>query len=500
MGRCRLQRHPLPAVSTHQFQRIEWMHQSAGIQKAHSLRQAFAQLGVVHQPQDGIPIEQVVGIHEMFRSNYVHLSPLIGVIYTRNNFIDNLYRHGDSNEPAAALIRALFDVGNNNEGSIPVQRRSSAAGSHVSADLIGRLLEGLEGLRPTLLQWNRDIGKLLLRNLFLDCISNDSDYTAGRNAPLEDLEAAESRLAALCARHAQSRPVHQHWTSLKRVLVEKCGQAQLLKRELTLANDDETRKDLRRDIRRQRVIMDKVKRKMHQLRSQIVTRLDLTSARNDVARAQDEIEQEEESRVRLVEALVDSFFAYDVDTSPWVPKFTITTVLLAFMWRKYNSIHDLKGYMDSMARMGALRSTASQRPADKCCTTALRQRDWTAEKKATAALVAIRRPVTDYDTFCRLWKFCNHPVEQSLDIVAQFEQLSLASLFVPCALLMKRKGYFHRFSSHFAMLFADLTDSTQQEAAIRCYPTFSSQALYLSGYIDRFLKCKDYTLTPCSFV
>jgi hypothetical protein len=67
--------------------------------------------------------------------------------------------------------------------------------------------------------------------------------------------------------------------------------------------------------------------------------------------------------------------------------------------------------MGSMASMGALRSTASQ-PLIKC-STELRPRNWSAEKKAAAAVVAIRRPVTDYDTFCRLWKFCNHPVEQS---------------------------------------------------------------------------------------
>jgi hypothetical protein len=97
----------------------------------------------------------------MFQSNYLHLSPLIGVIYMHNNFIENLYRRGNSNEPAVALIRALFDVGASDTRSIQVQRRSNAAGSHVSADLIGRLLESLEGLRPTLLQWNRDMSKLL---------------------------------------------------------------------------------------------------------------------------------------------------------------------------------------------------------------------------------------------------------------------------------------------------------------------------------------------------
>jgi hypothetical protein len=95
-----------------------------------------------------------------------------------------------------------------------------------------------------------------------------------------------------------------------------------LKRELTLANDDANSMELRRDIRRQRAVMEKVKRKMHLLRSQIVTSLDLTSARDDVGRAQD------------VEALVDTFFAYDLDTSPWLPKFTMSTALLAFVWRK----------------------------------------------------------------------------------------------------------------------------------------------------------------------
>jgi hypothetical protein len=100
---------------------------------------------------------------------------------------------------------------------------------------------------------------------------------------------------------------------------------QQLKRELTLANDDANSMELRRDIRRQRAVVEKVKRKMHLLRSQIVTSSDLTSARDDVRRAQDEIEQEEESRVQLVEALVDTFFAYDLDTSPWLPKCTMST-------------------------------------------------------------------------------------------------------------------------------------------------------------------------------
>jgi hypothetical protein len=144
----------------------------------------------------------------MFQSNYLHLSPLIGVIYMHSNFIDNLYRRGNSNEPAVALIRALFVVGASDTRSIQVQRRSNAAMSHVSADLIGRLLESLEGLRPTLLQTWANC------SFCLDCISSDSNYMASRNALVEELDAAESRLAALSARHAQSRPVRQHWKSL----------------------------------------------------------------------------------------------------------------------------------------------------------------------------------------------------------------------------------------------------------------------------------------------
>jgi hypothetical protein len=372
-------------------------------QKALSLREAF-KLRVL-QPT-GIPVEEVAGFHEMIRPTHLHLSPMIGVLFTYNNFIDNLYRYGDPDEPAVVLVKALFHVLPG--GDIQATHLGSAAGSHLSPDLVGRILEGLESLRPTLAQLDREEGKLLLRDLFLEFISEHSEYQESRNALLKDIEAAEAQLEALNVRDAQSKSVREKIKSLEGMIIKK-GRHKIrdLQSELKKLDDDEARAKVQEAIAQQQAKMDETNKQIDELRSEIVTSLDFKTARKAFRRAQEMVELEQDGRVQLVSALVNSIYAYELDSSPSLPMFTTTTILLAFMWRKYDSIHHLKGYMESMARMGALR-TAPQSlngaleevPSSKSVTTShslgwkWRPNDWTAKDKATAAVVTIRKPGT----------------------------------------------------------------------------------------------------------
>jgi hypothetical protein len=74
----------------------------------------------------------------------------------------------------------------------------------------------------------------------------------------------------------------------------------------------------------------------------------------------------------------------------------------------------------------------------------------------------------DYRIFCQLMRHsCANPVAAP-DDPAYFEQLSLASLFVPYQLQRKKtKRFFRESPPHYLMLFADLNGQLQRDEALR---------------------------------
>jgi hypothetical protein len=120
------------------------------------------------------------------------------------------------------------------------------------------------------------------------------------------------------------------------------------------------------------------------------------------------IELEESSRAQLAETLADSFYAYDLEFSrsfTALPIFTTSTVFLAFLWRKYDAIDSLEGYMESMVQLNArktvpipstkkLQSLLAASMLSKTLQRKWRYEYWSAEEKASATIITISKPNT----------------------------------------------------------------------------------------------------------
>jgi hypothetical protein len=373
-------------------------------QPAVSLYEAF-QLRVLRPI--GIPVEEIAGYHERFKSTHVHLSPLIGLVFTYNNFIDNLYRYGDPVEPAAILIRALFHVLPG--GEIQPTHLGSSAGSHLSSGVIGKLLIEVERLRPTLEQRDQNEGKALLRRNLLQLLTTHSDYECSRKQLNADVESAELYLESLRMQDSESGAIRAKIKELDGMIVKK-GRHKLkqLQSQRKEAKDGETRVKAGEEISRQQAVMDAAQKEIDSLRAQIVTSLDMKTARKALHRAQKMIELEETSRAQLAETLADSFYAYDLEfsrSSTALPMFTTSTVFLAFLWRKYDTIDSLEGYMESMVQLNALKTVPissikelQSPPAISTLSRTLqrkrRYKSWSAEEKASATIITISKPNT----------------------------------------------------------------------------------------------------------
>jgi hypothetical protein len=234
-------------------------------QPAVSLYQAF-QLRVLRPI--GIPVAEIAGYHERFKSTHAHLSPLIGLIFTYNNFIDNLYRYGDPIEPAVILIRALFHVLPG--GEIQPTHLGSSAGSHLSSGVVGQLLVEVERLRPTLEQRDQHEGEAILRRNLLQLLTSHSDYECSRNGLSADVESAEMYVESLRAQDSESAATRAKIKELEGMMIKK-GRHKLkqLESQRKEAKDDEARIKADEEISRQQAVMDAAQKEIDSLRAQI---------------------------------------------------------------------------------------------------------------------------------------------------------------------------------------------------------------------------------------
>lgn len=358
----------------------------------------------------GIPVAEVDGFHEMFNSQFRHYSPLTGMIFTYNNFIDNLYCYGDPDEPAVILVHSLFHALPG--GEIQATHLGRCAGAHLSPGVIGVLFEAYEHLVAELKEWSYKNGQKIMANAFLSAIIDHPDYQESQNYLANDVKAAKCALEALNRRDAQSKPVRMKIKTLEGDVIKICRhKIKRAEMELEKDNRDEKRQQLQDDIAAQLEIMEVTKSKVEALRVQIVTSLEFKTARKALRRAHDMVNLEKDSRIKLAGNLASSFMTYDLEISrrsDSLPKFTTTVILLAYVWRKYHSIQCLKEYFESMARIGALTCSASAafahideraagstciqiEPVSVCCLPR-RRMDWSPHEKENAAVIVISKP------------------------------------------------------------------------------------------------------------
>ena len=345
----------------------------------------------------GIPVQQLSGLHEVFVPKYCHYSPLVGMIFSYNNFIDNLYRDGDSNEPAVALVRSMFhalpgDV-------VQPTHLGKCVAAHLSAAIIGEIFRVVE---QTETQDSRRLTKRLST-----AIMTHRDYQEKQKRLVADLTTAEADLEALSRRDEESKPVRNKIKKLEGEVIKKLRhQIKRAKEASEHENEKNHILDLNNEVQRLRDVMEVALQEVEELRKSIVTSADFKVARKTVRRAQDMIKLEEQNRDAFMRQLADSFSTYEAagaGSSRALPKYTTTAILLAFIWRKYDCIDSLNDYFQVMEQVGALNcdfatvAARIERNRSLSANTLAKTRfphyvKWTSTHIADAAMLAILKP------------------------------------------------------------------------------------------------------------
>ena len=305
----------------------------------------------------GVPVEEIEGLHAMFQPHYRHYSPLQGMIFSYNNFVNNLYRYGDEQqEPAVALIQQLFHVLPG--GEIQPTHAGRNAGAHLTPGLIGNMFEELEHVKAAGGAQTLDSFRSTFSERLAEIISQQQDYRENTEKLQSDVEKAELALKELQQKEDDAAQVRQRIKELEGdVIKANRHQIKRLKKELKKA--DETRKlEIEADIAKRNHQNEETEQELAVLRTQIVTSLDFKLARKALKRAQDAVDLERQSRVALAQDLAKSFAVYEFDFQDapvsHLPKLSTTAILLSYLWRKYDSISAFEGYFEAMARIQAL--------------------------------------------------------------------------------------------------------------------------------------------------
>lgn len=357
----------------------------------------------------GIPLDEVSRLHEMFKPTHLHFSPLIGAIFTYNNFIDNLYRYGSPDEAAVILIRSLFHALPG--GEIQTTHLGRCAGAHVSSSVIGEILELFEKAKSELELVAHDKRTKRLEEEIFKLISCHADYQASTKYLCDDIDRATQFLDNEIQHDRDSKDVRDMIKTIEGTTIKtRHHLIKRLEKELAVTLDIGNRERITGEIRTLQNEIEAANNHLHELRAQTVRSVDFKTAKKSLRRAQEMVEFEKDSRVWLAKTLTDCFLAYDWNptselTALPLPRFSTLIILLAFLWRKYVRTDHLRGYLESMSRLGALigskaavkeyfdreahgQSTCLSMTAPK----ALRRHLWSAKEKATAAVIIISKP------------------------------------------------------------------------------------------------------------
>lgn len=347
--------------------------------------QAFARRTL--QPV-GIPIPSLQGLHESFLPNYSHYSPLFGMIFTYNNFVDNLYRYGDGEAPIVQLIQKLFHLLPG--GEIQATHIGREAAAHLSPSVIGEIFEAVEKFRAESDSLEKKVYTIL---------SDHPDSVASRNGLCQDVDRAQQELDELLQRESQGKPIKEQIKKLEGDVI-KSGKHKI-KRMQSMVENADNKAELEEEIAAQEALIEEARQQVAQLRKHIVTSEQKKNARKTLRRAREMVEFEIASRNELVHILAEAYKNYDLnETGEHIfPPHLTTVVLLAFLWRKYDTIDALKGYLESMERIAAI-----DKPARTVLDIASRQGNnrerwvpkkitaWTPRDVVTASVVVTTKP------------------------------------------------------------------------------------------------------------
>lgn len=303
----------------------------------------------------GIPVQQLEGVHELFRPSYRHYSPLIGMTFTHNNFIDNLYRYGDPSDPATDLVRRLFHALPG--GEIDATHLGREAGSHLSPTIVGSIFETFESFKTSPLS-SEERKVQDLADEFLHLIGSHPDYRDSRNHSIEELATAQAGLDALRTKDEKSQSVRDEIKELEGLVIKKARhRIKHAKKTLKIERNPKRVSELTRAIAEAEYESAEAREKVDELREHIVTSLELKEARKAAKRAQDMVDLERVSLEQFVITLARSLIAHDDDTNRrqhLLPKFSTTAILLGWIWSRYDNIEYLEGYFEAMKRINAL--------------------------------------------------------------------------------------------------------------------------------------------------
>jgi hypothetical protein len=291
-------------------------------------------------------------------------------------------------------------------GEIQTTHLASSPGAHLSADFVGKMFECVDELTLSLAKTPVAVTQQALADELLRLLVTHADYKGGRQQLLEEVQKAASALATLQQRDADSKSVRAEIKRLEGDVIKVCRHKikKIIKELLT--GNPESVEQLEHEIVEQDVIMDETKKEVVQLHTHIVTSLDFKLARKALRRAKDAVTLEEENRAKLTETLAKCWCSYDLDDAQpqGLPKYTTTAILQAYLWRKYDSIQALKGYFESISRLGALncpiasvfavldRSDAFHVDRDAGYLVPKHHKSWSAHDIGSAAVIITGKP------------------------------------------------------------------------------------------------------------
>lgn len=311
-------------------------------------------------PSVGIPVSEIDGVHALFKVEFRHYSPLQGMIFSYNNYINNLHRYGDKDqEPAAALVQELFHILPG--GEIQPTHAGRNAGAHLSPGLIGDIFQEIERLKS---QSNHQT-LVAIQQQLSEVISKHEDYRANTEKLQDDALKAKMALQELYQKDNEAAGVRQRIKELEGDIIKlNRHKIKRLKKEQRKA-DERRQTEIEREVQQLTTQNEQTEVELKELRSHIVTSLDFKIALKNLHRAEDAVELELQSRAALANIMAQSFelyeFAVDAEETRHFHLFqySTTAILLAYIWRKYDSIGAFQAYFEAMDHMGALNASLS---------------------------------------------------------------------------------------------------------------------------------------------
>jgi uncharacterized protein (DUF305 family) len=279
--------------------------------------------------QVGIPVTELHGLHAAFRPSYRRYSPLTGLLFSHNNFIEHLYHR--ELDPAAHIVYLLFQQLPG--GEIHPTHLGRNTGAYLTAGKVGDLLGAFEAIKSTLDRLPTEEAMQTLACTLLQVLTHHPDYRENCSHLQEEARKAKEALRALEKRDQDSQPIRQKIKELEgdTIKVSRHGLKRLQK-AMEMASM-ERRITLRREIDDLLRTIDETEQEVTKLRTQIVTSAEFKQARKALKRAKAAVMLEKQNREELTEALAVSFCAFDIETrtSFRLPKYTTTAVLLAYL-------------------------------------------------------------------------------------------------------------------------------------------------------------------------